>query len=787
MDHRTTSSLDWDLIRQHLAERAATARGRAMAAELDLAPSAAAVLERYAAVSELRALDEQALTLPLGGICEIGPLVSVAARGICLEAEDLREIGGCLAALARLRRWIDARELPLPRLVALAEPIELPGALVSDLERAFDEAGGLCGERYPHLARLRGRVGSLRGRIRSRLEELLRGDALKGALRDGYVTEREGRFVLPIRVGSHRGVGIVHGASQSGETLFVEPHAVIEQTNDLKASRAELARAERAVLAALSRQVADAAESITQAAAAATALDVAQARTTLGDDLRGAVPEVGESGVLRLTAARHPLLELRGIAVVPNDLRLDGGRPGLVLTGPNAGGKTVALKTIGLAALLVRAGVPVPADDGGRVDFFEPVLADVGDTQSVSDDRSTFSGRLGMIRRVLDEAGPGALILLDEIGVGTDPMQGAALARSVLETLLEAGARVVATTHYTELKAMDDPRVRLAAVQARDGRPTYRLVPDVAGSSGALDIARRMGLPEPVLERAAALMDARARAMDEAVARLAVDRAELSERLAIVAEEERTLAEDRRRLGEKQAALRARRERLEDTIAKGFRARVRERESEVKALIAALQTDPSLRLAGASLSRIKQIRAEMKPKRPAPARPAPPPRPLRVGDRVEVPTLGRKGTITALRSRGRVEVDLGAMRMVLRAEEVGVAGAGPPRAAVISSVAEPEVAESEVSEPEPICAVRSPGNTCDLRGQRVEPALERVEAFLDERMLRGDAVAFVLHGHGTGALKTAVRAWLPSSRHAARWRPAGHDEGGDAFTVVELA
>ena len=789
---RTLDALDWGAVLAALAGHARTERGRRACAATALAETGEEARRLLAEVAEVwRLEDEEGATIPVGGVGDVAALVERAGRGVPLDGGELRDVGAALAALDRLQRWLAGRAEEAPHLWARAERIAVDAGLLDTLRRAFDETGALSGEAWPELADLRERLAGLRASIRRTLDELVRGDALAHALRDRYVTERNGRFVLPIKAGARRGIGIVHGASQTGETVFVEPAAVVEPTNEAREVEAAIEREERRILAELSAEVGAFADEILTSLAAAERIDHAVARAGLGAAWKGVLPAVGDGGVLRLRAARHPVLVLRGVAVVPNDLAVDARRPGLVLTGPNTGGKTVALKTMGLAALLARAGVPVPAAEGSRVDAFAPVLADVGDLQAVAEDRSTFSGRVLVLREMLDRAAPGALVLLDEVGSGTDPAQGAALARAALEALVDAGARVVATSHFAELRglAAADSRFEVAAVQVADGRPTYRVAPGIAGQSHAFAVARRVGLPAAVVARARTLLDAGARQLADLMERLDEDRARVAAREAALAAREAELAEREAALAAREAELARRRARLREEVIAGLQERLRERERRVKELVAALQADPNLRRAGRALEAIRSVRAELREAeredRPAPA---PPPKAVAVGDAVLVPSLGRKGTVTALLGRDRVEVAVGAMRLKLRRAELSAASSSGGRAAARRPPprpAKPRPAPSRL-DPAELRGVRTPANTCDLRGRRVDEALAEAERFVDAAALRGEPVVFLLHGHGTGALKAALRAWLPAAPHVRAWRPARADEGGDAYTLVGL-
>ena len=496
------------------------------------------------------------------------------------------------------------------------------------------------------------------------------------------------------------------------------------------------------------------------------------------------MPTVGHGGVISLKQARHPVLELRGIDVVANDLSLSDRSRALILSGPNTGGKTIALKTLGLAALLARAGIPVPADDGSRVDLFSPILADVGDTQSVEGDLSTFSGHVEVLKGMLRAAGEGALILLDEVGVGTDPAQGAALARAVLEALVDAGARIAVTTHYAELKALGaaDPRCTLAAVQYADGRPTYRVVAGLAGESHALATARRLELPAAIIDRARALMERQTRELADLMEEREQSRAR---RWSARGSSRRSGASSTSSDAARAARGRpeARRKTLQEEVASRFRERLRAREQDVKG------SSPRCRInrpgRGQDPRPAPQVRRRGGRDREHAARALPAARGglLSVGMRVR--SLGKPGTITRDLGRG-AEVRAGKLPMQLKVADLAPDRAAPRRAV---RPAPPPRQPWRGAEPEPsagglIGELRMDANTCDLRGMRVSAALDELDRFFARLVAGGYRMGWILHGHGTGALKKAVRESLPHHPQVRQWRPANADEGGDAFTLI---
>jgi len=786
LEARSLDALDWGAVLERLTHHARTMRGAAAAALPDFADDREAALHRYGEVAEVQGIEASGdLRIPIGGVGDVAEPVTRAGRGIQLDMVDLRDIGATVSAFDRLRRFLGERDEDAPILWETVSPHELEGELLWRLTKSFDQDGQLSGELYPELAELRNLIAATKKRIRSTLDELVRSEGLGDALQDRFITERGGRFVLPVKSSRRAGIGIVHDTSQSGETVFIEPAAVVEQHNHLKEVEAQLIREERRILIALSALVGTNAEPILAALDAAMVVDLACARTDLGWELEGVLPDVGKKGVIDLKDGRHAVLQIRGIDVVANDLHLDHDNPALVLTGPNTGGKTIAMKTLGLSALFVRAGIPIPAAEGSRVDFFNPVLASVGDLQSVEGDLSTFSGQVVVIKAVLERAAPGSLVLLDEIAVGTDPAQGAALARAVLEAVVDTGARLSITTHYTELKALAkvDSRFSVAAMEYVDGRPTYKLAIGMVGQSHALSTAKRLGLSESVLRRAQELLGTGQRELGELLDRLEAERINVSRREAQAKSETARLRQRDQKLERELARLRERSDNLRREVAGNWAERIKAREQEIVELIAALQANPNLRTAGKTLEQIRAIRDRAEADVSEPERaPGPPPKDLSVGDRVRVRSLNKMGEVLSI-SGSRVEVQVGRMQTrvkLLDLESVAGRRFEKPESKPVVLFSEPTPVVSGGT------SVRTGSNSCDLRGMRVDAALERVEKFLDDVTLQGAPTGHILHGHGTGALKQALRQYLPTCGYAKSWRPGDESEGGDAWTVVEI-
>lgn len=735
--------------------------------------------------------------LPLDGLREVRHHLDRVERGGALDGPGLADVASTLGAARVLRRFLGGRRARCPRLDAACASDPSLSELEDEICEAVEPAGTLSDAASPDLGRLRSETASLRARLVSRLEDLLvRHSAL---LSDRFYTQREGRYVLPVRSDAHERLpGIVHGASASGATIFVEPRALVASGNRLRIAESELEREEARILAVLSERVKDRLPELRSAVDALERADVRSASALLGHELGGVMPLLVDEPRVRLREARHPVLLLDGASVVPNDLEIGSGRA-LVVSGPNAGGKTVAMKLVGLAALMLRAGLPLPVAEGSECGFFSDVLTDVGDEQSISRNLSTFSAHVTNLAGILQRAGPRALVLLDELAGGTDPDEGAALACALVEALCSRGAAVIVTTHYEPLKALalSDARMRNASVGFDVQRlaPTFHLMLGVPGASSALAVASRYGIPDAVTVRATALLPERSRGMDDLARRLESewraleaarvaaddDRAKAAEaRAAAEAELARARSREAAELERDAASLREAVRRARDEV-RDARAKIRERADDARVVddaARAVEEAAATIAIGSDVS--AAIGAPSEPSGPAPA-----PGTLRAGMRVWVTRLRTEADVVEAPARGRVRVAAGAMKLWVGEDEVRLlAPASVPRAGKSASAGRasgPSPGADEVVYP------RSEENTLDVRGMRVDDAVGMLETFVDRLFGASVPLGFVLHGVGTGALREAVRGRLTElATYVVRHRSGTSDEGGDRFTVFYL-
>ncbi len=787
MDTRSQVLLEFPLVRDRLAELTSFGPSRRLAETLEPSADPVIVARRLDETDQARALLEDRPDVGIGAAHDIGPLIERAARGGRLDPEGFLAIADTLDAAARLATSLSEERRPLLR--ELGRELHPLPAVRSTLARCFDPVGELLDTASPRLGGLRAAVRVAYDRLRRRLDALV-GAELGNALQDPIVTLRNGRYVVPVKAEARSRVkGIVHDASGSGQTLFVEPLVAVELGNAWREAQvAEREEVER-ILDELSALIAANAAALRESLDALARFDLWAAKATLAADMDATRAETAERPEVVLLSARHPGLTGR---VVPIDVRIGDGYTALVVTGPNTGGKTVTLRTIGLLSLMHQAGLHIPAEAGSRLPVWRDVFADIGDEQSVAQSLSTFSGHLRRITTIVAEAGPGTLILLDELGAGTDPTEGSALAQALLDHFIRAGAIVAATTHYAELKAYahTTPGATNAAVEfdLETLSPTYHLTIGLPGGSQAFAIAERLGLPDAIVADARSRLSESQRSFEATLAAIRATEGETSDALerarvaeAKAAEALRTAEEERRRARrERDERVTAAREEA-DRVVEALRAEVA---STRRALERETVTAASL---DAAVARAEAIASRLPAATPAEAA-APPgePRRWKVGDRARSRSGGWEGRIAALEKGGRRgTLEAGGMRVSVDVDDLvpaigsaAAVGAGSRHAAAGGADATSNAAALRLDR------ARSVASSLDLRGARVEEALEALDRYLDDASVAGLRSVTVIHGLGTGALRDAVRAAAAAHPLVRDARPGERGEGGDGATVV---
>ena len=737
-----------------------------------------------------RLLAERALVpdfdVPLGALLE-----RLATGRPALEGADLVRLGdlgkATRAAVARIRESVP----PVPHLLRMADGLPDLDPLLRKIDRTLDRRGEVREDASPRLAALRQQIRRTRDQLYRDLGDFV--SVHKDELSEETIPMRGGRLVVVLQAGARgRTGGLVHGRSSTGKSFYFEPLSVVETNNTLQQSSEDEEEERRRILLELVAEARAAMPALREHAAFLSDLDLLQASVRFGQRCDGHLPEIAGRHELRLLAARHPLLdpclaELRAEAlgqaghsgdIVPLEIGLGFDRRILVVTGPNAGGKTVALKTTGLLSLAAQCGLPIPAAPGSRVPFLRKLVATVGDEQDLLADRSTFSGRLLRLKEAWEAAGPDSLILIDELGSGTDPEEGAALAVALLEGLLEKGSLSVITTHLALLAAaaleMDGATCAAMEFDSQTGRPTFRLMPGPPGGSEALALARRLGLPAEWLDRAEARLGTEHRDLRRLIAEVDRVRQELSdtqERLEIEAADAEKL---RRRLEAERNALEEERRSVGKKLKadlEAFRRETTERlRREVERMQERFEEGKRKGLAAEAVQNLFAEAPRFQEEEPAAEGP------LVVGGLIRHIGLGWQGTLDKLVA-DRAEVLVHGKRVRCRPEELAPAGpvqTGPTKLKPLP-VKTRDLDESASVAPE-----------INLIGQRVEPALEELDSYIDRALLAARKEVRVVHGHGSGRLRQAVREHLRSHRGVTSIRSGAPNEGGDGATVVTL-
>jgi DNA mismatch repair protein MutS2 len=816
-------TLEFPKILERLARYARFSASKELALALRPSPYLSEVQGWQTETSEADHLIAIHPNIGVGGARDVRPNVARAQRGAVLTALELIEVRQTLIAARDLQRTIIRLAESYPRLADMAGRIEPCPGVVNDIGQAIDERGEIKDNASPALARIRRDLQTAYGRLMEKLNRMIASPQHNRYLQEALITQRAGRYVIPLKADFKGRIrGIIHDQSASGATLFIEPLATVDLNNRWRQLQMDEADEIRRILAELSDRVGQHGRFIDHTIDALAELDLAFAKAKYAEAIDAVEPILfqpdeppqGNDDVVpstlafKLMAARHPLLDPE--SVVPIDITLPQATSMLVITGPNTGGKTVSLKTVGLLAAMAQAGLRIPAMDGSALPVFNHIFADIGDEQSIEQSLSTFSGHMTNIVQILEQCDWRSLIILDELGAGTDPIEGSALARSILAHLLEAGVTTFVATHFSELKAYAHTTPGIAnasmAFDLDSLAPTYRLQIGLPGASNAFAIARRLGLSEAIINRAQGLVGEDARQIEAMLTEIKAE-TEAAHRLRKLAEAEREEAVQRteqldRRLAEIEAERR--------DILNSARADAREEIEAVRQEIKTLKAQAEAALEAARVAEEARQRARSRPQtattpgseEPVPAgvadiearleqleqgtraEPAPQPAvrqpevvplsgPLRPGDQVYVNQFGTVGEVVEVQKK-QVEIQLGHFRTTVPLSGVELRGRAAPR----------EQTDVRTIQAPP---VESPGLELDLRGQVAADALINLDHYLDQAFLAQLPWVRIIHGKGSGALRQAVRQALSGHPLVSSYRPGDSGEGGEGVTVAKLA
>ena len=787
MNERAYAVLEFDSIRVTLARFAESEPGKALALALEASSDPTKIIENLESTSEARRLHDESETVSLAGLPDVEPALDLLQiDGRVLGVDDLVGLAVFAAIANGVRSHLTQRRQrtdDTPRLAELASTIPELESLRADITRIVDvDEGEVRDNASDKLAKLRAQSARLKKRLQKLLDSTLASRDNAKILQEAIITTRNGRPVIPIKAEcKSQFPGIVHGSSASGATLFVEPMAGVEIGNEIASVQDQENEEVRRILAALTAKIRPSRPALSEASLIVTTIDLVQAKGRLSAHQRGHAPGIAESQ-LRLVDARHPLLA----NAVPISFHLSDGRRGLVFTGPNTGGKTVALKTAGLLSLMAQAGLHVPASSESSFPVFRSIFADIGDDQSIASNLSTFSAHLAKVVAMERELELPALIILDEVGTGTDPAEGGALGTALVEHFLERGALVIASTHHGLLKAYASTTEGIDAASfqfdPKTYEPTYEIVDGASGRSLAFEMAERLGLPKPIVTRARELQSEQERQVGELVERLEAESAELEKATAKVHQERRAASAARARIEVEEDEGRIERRKELDSFRESLEQELEQTRGELRELVAEAKrarTEQSTRLTELEKklsSKLEEVAAPLLAKAAskdarATAPQAPPDR-LEAGMRVLVASFGMEGEIVRLVAGGEAEVMVRDKKLRLPLESLELL---PERPATPT----PSV---PVSNPSYGLELKDVPSELNLIGCTVEQALEQADKFLDDAFLSEHREVRLIHGHGTGRLKSALREWL--SGHAQVANQKSENRGG--VTVVEL-
>jgi len=783
MNPKYQQILELPKIWERLAEHTSFSAGRELALSLQPSSDFDEVTRRQGETSEARALLDVKADVSLGGARDVRPLVDRAEHGAVLMPSELLDVHSTLVSGRTLRRAITRLRNQFPLLASTAERIEECPGVVAEIARCINDRAEVVDGASQNLARIRRELREAHQRLMARLERIVSSASNAAFLQESFVTQRSGRYVIPLKADfKGRIPGIVHDQSASGATLFIEPLSTVELNNSLRELQLEEEREVQRILAGLSNLVAEEGEYIRRTVEALAELDLAFAKARYAEEIEGVEPQLvtfrkmgdrlhpGSS--IQLIKARHPLID--PAKVVPIDVHLDDEYFIVVITGPNTGGKTVSLKTVGLLSLMAQCGLAIPADEGSILSVFSNIYADIGDEQSIEQSLSTFSAHITNVISILGQADEHSLVLLDDLGAGTDPAEGSAIARALLSHLLRRRITAFISTHYPELKvyAHTTPGVENACVEfdLETLSPTYELSIGLPGRSNAFAIAHRLGLSPQIVSEAESMISPESLETESLLAEIKQAHQEtLASQEA--AEATRRRAEDlERELRQEWADI----ERTRREILSAAREEAQRGLEEIRAELRRIRS--GLSMATVTREWVAQAEGRLASLEPEPVEPVAQPRfapqePLSLGDTVWVAGLEATGEITEL-SDDEAEVQVGSFRIRAKVEDLELRQKAP----------QPAVGQRVVSIP----SVSSPGIELNLRGLTSEEALPRLDKHLNDAYLAGLPQVRIVHGKGTGALRRAVREFVTNHPLVASHRPGDQYEGGEGATVVEL-
>ncbi|MED3935057.1 endonuclease MutS2 [Priestia megaterium] len=786
MQSRIFHVLEFNKVKEQLQKKVASSLGREKVANLIPSTQYEEVVKWQEATDEATTVLRLRGNVPLGGIFDVRPSVKRAEIGGTLSSNELLDVASTIYAARQVKQFIEQvvedEDLQLSIITEHIEKLMPLPEVEQTIKMSIDENGTVLDGASDQLRGIRQKLRSTESRIREKLESLIRSSSAQKMLSDAIVTIRNERFVIPVKQ-EYRSAygGIVHDQSSSGATLFIEPQAIVTLNNELQEAKVKEKQEIERILIALTVQVAEVANELRQNVYLLGELDFMFAKGRYSHELKASKPKMNDRGYIKLVKAKHPLIAQED--VVANDIELGDQYTSIVITGPNTGGKTVTLKTLGLFTLMAQAGLQIPALDGSEMAVFKHVFADIGDEQSIEQSLSTFSSHMVNIVDILQKVDHESLVLFDELGAGTDPQEGAALAISILDQVYERGARVVATTHYPELKAYGYNRegVVNASVEfdIETLSPTYKLLIGVPGRSNAFEISKRLGLSAEVIERAKGYIGSETNKVENMIASLEDSRRQSEHELEEAEELRKEAQKLHKELQSQIIEFNEKRDKLYEKAEEKAQATVKAASEEAEKIISDLRKMSQKNHALVKEHELIEARKRLEDAVPTlekskkkPAVPKKQERTLQAGDEVKVLSWGQKGTLVERVSNNEWQVQMGIMKMKVKEKD-------------LEYISSPKPVETK-----PLATVKGKDYhvnlELDLRGERYENALIRVEKYIDDALLANYPRVSIIHGKGTGALRKGVQEYLKNHRSVKNIRFGEASKGGSGVTVVEF-
>lgn len=785
---QTIKALEWKTVLEDLSKHSTCEIGKERCLNAEIFSRIEKIRYELKLTTEGKYLLDRTIYPPLGGIRNISEFISMAGAGKTLIAGELIDIANTMGASRRLKSFFERYKEEVPELHKISINLYEDKSLEEDILDIFDESGNMLDTASTELKRLRISLKDQAFNLKNKLNSLINSSSFSKYLQESVFTLRDDRYVVPVKAEHKTHVpGIVHDISASGSTIFIEPRAIVELNNLLREIELKIDAEVKRILAELSGRVRDIAQELTYTYDILGDIDFIFAKSKYSVAIQGTEPEINSEKYISLKNVRHPVL-LRVIEkVIPNDVEIGKNYNMIIVTGPNTGGKTVILKTIGICTLMAKAGMHVPAMEASIYPF-KNIFADIGDEQSIIQSLSTFSGHIKNIINIIENTDDDTLILLDEIGAGTDPLEGTALAEAILQNIHEKEARAIITTHFSELKALAYTKKGFynASVEfdTESLAPTYKLLMGMPGKSNAIYIAGKLGLDEKISEQAREIYLTKKDPTGQILEGLQNTQQELSKNAKKVEESKENLEKLEKSYNDELEKIKDEKKKIISVYRKKFDSELLKAKEEIRDILDEIRRTKSEKVSRRSLSRLgltesglrrfsqeekEQLEPEFKPVDWEN---------VKIGDTVVIKHLDQEAVIASLPDKNNnVQVEIGMLKTTVKKDELVKSKSG--KSAKFKPVMEKpknfELKRHKLS------------NTLDLRGLSAEDALDKVEFFLDEASLANLSPVYLIHGHGTGILRKSVREYLKNSPYISKFRVGEQAEGGDGVTVAELA